>query len=247
MESTAGRLDQLLLQCDSDQQSKRPQRALRPSNAIRTIWPARAGPQPLRLNSFRHDRRMMAPMAATAADSNRAAKPEGVAAAALAQEASAQEASEQEASEQEASEREASEREASEREASEREASAPVVAEREASAQAGPVFSSLASSSVRPSWLLSLPASWPFSWKSSSMISLTISSRIFLLRLFSWLSCSSLSSPFWPSWSSCCRRSKSIKRFKSSASARASNRSVQTWPRTACRPVEKLNRVNHRD
>ena len=27
----------------------------------------------------------------------------------------------------------------------------------------------------------------------------------------------------------------------------ASNRSVQSWPRTACRPVEKLNRVNHRD
>jgi hypothetical protein len=28
---------------------------------------------------------------------------------------------------------------------------------------------------------------------------------------------------------------------------RGANRSVQSWPRTACRPIEKLNRVHHRD
>src|ERR1700689_5941611 len=29
--------------------------------------------------------------------------------------------------------------------------------------------------------------------------------------------------------------------------SRGANRSVQSWPRTACRPIEKLNRVNHRN
>ena len=28
---------------------------------------------------------------------------------------------------------------------------------------------------------------------------------------------------------------------------RGANRSVQSWPGTACRPIEKLNRVHHRD
>ena len=28
---------------------------------------------------------------------------------------------------------------------------------------------------------------------------------------------------------------------------RGANRSVQSWPRTACRPIEKLNRVHHRN